>query len=283
MDDELAHGAWRIDDDTRIALRVDKVRAAMGACAWPEAILEAEELLDEAPEHPEGLELLGAALLEVGDWELARAALERRVAIPGGPSLAKALSGLAMATYHLADLATTTEVAREAVRIDPAEARAHYHLGLALERQPGRGGEAATAFAAAAALEPAAYPMPVGVKSAEWQELIDRALAELHPRLRALYNQVAFRVEDLPAQEELLAAQPPLSPGVGALYVGHPPEDADPFDHPPEVVRLFARNLSRAGSIDGVVHELAYALREEALDWVGLELDALDADPRHDG
>lgn len=275
MDDGLAQGAWRIDADTRTAMRLDRVRAASRDCAWRDVILEAEELLDEVPDHPEALGLLGEALLEVSDWELADQVFDHRLSLDGGDP--DALSGRAASAFHLADLSTATECAREAIRRDPGNARGHYHLGLALERIPGRGGDAATELMAAAQLDPARFPLPVVVKHAEWEGLIGRAVAQLPGRLQAFYRNVAFRVEDLPDLDELLDHTPPLSPGVGALYVGRPPDA--PFDQPPTAIRLFARNLCRSGSTDAAVVELVHALREEALDWLGLDLESLEAEP----
>ena len=61
MDDEV-QGGWRIDDATRQALRLDRVRKALDKSDWPGAVLEVEELLDETPDHPEALFLLAEAL-----------------------------------------------------------------------------------------------------------------------------------------------------------------------------------------------------------------------------
>lgn len=274
MDDVPAGGAWQIDPETRAAMRLDRLRTAFGRRDWGDAILEAEELLDEQPDQAEALFLLGEALLELGDWELARAAYDHRVALDGGD--AASLVGLAVAALHLCDLPEAAEAAREAVRRDPANAEAHHTLGLALERMPGRQGEALAEQISASHLDPERYPLPITLKHPQWEEAIGAALQRLHPRLRDFYARVPFRIEDLPDLTELRAADPPLSPTVVALYTGSPPEEGDPFALRPEAIRLFSRNLSRAGSVDAVVDELEVALRDEALDWVGLELDQLD-------
>jgi tetratricopeptide (TPR) repeat protein len=276
MDDGLAGGAWHIDPDTRAALRLERVRGAVRDCAWADAILEAEELLDEDPDHPEGLFLLGEALLEIGDWELAREVYDHRVSLDGGD--APSLTGLAIASFHLCDLPAASENAREAVRRDPSDAEAHQFLGLALERIPGRQAEALAELTAAAHLDPARFPLPITLRNSEWESVIGRAIARLPQRLQDLYKKIPFRIEELPDVEELRAAYPPLSPTIGALYVGEPPEDGDPFELPPAAIRLFARNLGRAGSVEAVVDELAHSLQEEALDWLGVELDALEPD-----
>lgn len=275
MDDGVVGGAWAIDPDTRTALRLDEVRRAIGACAWGDAILEAEELLDEHPDHPEALFLLGEALLELADWELARLVYEHRVSLDGGDE--ESLVGLAVASFHLCDLPSTIEAAREVIRRDPGHAEAHHYLGLALERSQGRQAEALTALTAAAHLDPAAFPLPLRLRPAEWEGVIGQAVSQLSPRLQAFYARVPFRVEELPELDELRQVEPPLSPSVGVLYVGTPPEEADPFDAPPEAMRLFARNLARAGSVEAIAAELAHALHDEALDWLGE-----DAEPAED-
>jgi len=58
MDDEVP-SAWSIDGDTRTALRIDQIRKALDMGDYNQAVIEVEELLDEEPEHLEGLFLLG--------------------------------------------------------------------------------------------------------------------------------------------------------------------------------------------------------------------------------
>jgi tetratricopeptide (TPR) repeat protein len=270
MDDGVVGSGWSIDPDTRIQLRLERVRALIRDLAWSDAVLEAEELLDEHPDHPEGLFLLGEALLELGDWELAHAVYQHRVSLDGGD--VGSLVGLAVASFHLCDLPATTELAREAVRRDPGNAEGHYYLGLALERT-GRTSDAATELAAAAQLDSARFPLPVSLKRKDWEGLIAQAVDELPPRLQAFYARVPFRIEELPSLEELRSHQPPLSPTVGALYTGDPPSEDDPFDSPPEAIRVFTRNLARAGTVEGAAVELRNALQDEALDWLGEDHD----------
>jgi tetratricopeptide (TPR) repeat protein len=279
MDDSLAEGAWHIDPEIRASMRIGRVRIAADRCSWSDVILEAEELLDEDPDHREGLALLGEALLEIGDFELARQVLEHRVALEspreGGDS--STLSGLALAAFQQVDLPAAGEAAREAIRLDGSDARAHHILGLVLEREVGRQGEALSALSAAAALDPVRYPLPVAIAPDEWDEIVGRAVTLLPLRLQSFYDGLSVQIKELPGLEELQQAVPPHPPTVTALFLGEPPDEGDAFHHPPEAVRLFARNLARAGSIEALLHDLAHALQEEALDWLGVELDGLDA------
>lgn len=267
-------GAWTLDPEIRTAMRLDRVRTALATGAWTEVVLEAEELLDEQPDHAEALELLGEALLRGGEYELARAAFDHRVALDGGN--VPALVGLAVASFHLTDLQTTLETAREALRRDSGHARAHYFLGLALERTPGRQREALASLTAAAHLDPVECPLPFTVRNDRWPELYERALAHLPERLREVWRGVPVRIEEWPELDELRKAVPPLSPLTPAMYVGTPAEDGDPFDSKPEAVRLFTRNLARAGDAEALVEELAHALGDEALDWLGLDIEDVE-------
>jgi tetratricopeptide (TPR) repeat protein len=281
MDDALAQGAWQIDPDTRLLLRLDQVRTAMRDGAWREVILEAEELLDESPHHPEALFLLGEALLEIGDWVLAREVYDHRVSLGGDPiQLAPALTGLALSSFHLADLPAAIESAREAIRLEAGNAEAHHVLGLALEQTPRRIQEALAELTAASHLDPVQFPLPISLKAAEWREVIERAMATLPAKLQQFYADIPFELEELPDLEELRKSDPPLSPSRTVLAEGTPPdlgaEVEDAFEVRPPSVRLYTRNLGRAGSVDAIVSELTFSLREEALDWLGVEIEDLE-------
>jgi tetratricopeptide (TPR) repeat protein len=285
MDDALAQGAWQIDPDTRLLLRLDQVRQAMRDGAWREVILEAEELLDESPHHPEALFLLGEALLEIGDWVLAREVYDHRVSLGGDPTpLAPALVGLALASFHLADLPAAIASAREAIRLEPGNAEAHHVLGLSLEQTPAHGSsriqEALAELTAASHLDPVQFPLPISLKPPEWQEVIERAVAALPAKLQQFYADIPFELEELPKLEELHRPDPPLSPSRTVLADGTPPELGteveDLFEVRPPAIRLFTRNLGRAGTVDAIVSELTFSLREEALDWLGVELEDLE-------
>lgn len=273
MDDGPIGGAWTMDPETRTAMRLERVRTAIGSGAWTEGILEAEELLDEQPDHADALQLLGDALLQSGDYELAREVFDHRVSLDGGS--VPALVGLAIASFHLTELPMTLEAAREAIRRDSGNARAHYYLGLALERSAGRQTEALSALSAAAHLDSVSYPLSLRVADEEWPDLYAQALARIPARLQDVWRGVPIRLEEWPEFEELRSLAPPISPNVGAMYVGSPPEDGDPFEAQPEAIRLFVRNLARAGDEQALVAELANLLQDEALDWLGMELDEL--------
>lgn len=267
MDDELPSGVWSLDPDTRTALRLDRVRRLMREADFVDAILEVEELLDEEPDNAEGLFLLGEALLELGEAPIALEAYQHHVSVTGGD--ARSLLGLAICRYETCDLPGAVEAAREAIRLDPGQAEAHYALGLALERLPNGRSEAVQAFAAARQLEPQAYPLPMELELKDWQHAIGEAVLRLPLPLQTFWDGVPIRLEDWPDLEELQRTDPPIPPGVAGLYEGVPPEGGDPNERP-QAFRLFRRNLERAPHMEALIDQLTMALQAEALDWLGL-------------
>jgi tetratricopeptide (TPR) repeat protein len=274
MDDHVATPAWHLHPETRTAMRLHRVRRALDDGAWSDAVLEAEELLDERPDDDDAQFLLGEALLELGDYEIAQAVFADRVR--AAPTEDKSLLGLAVASYHLCDFPLATESAREVARRRPDQAEAYFVLGLVLERDPARRAEATVALTTAARLDPDRFPLPMSLTPQRWQEAVELALDKVHPRIRAFWERVPVRIEACPDLADLRDVDPPLSPSVGALYAGRPPEDGDPYEHPPEAIRLFSNNLGRSPTFDAMVDDLAEAFEHEALDWLGLERDALE-------
>ena len=65
-------------------LRLKHIYKLLNGGASGAAILEIEELLDEQPDHMEGLFLLGEACLDAGNIEIAKLAYERHVALTNG-------------------------------------------------------------------------------------------------------------------------------------------------------------------------------------------------------
>ena len=273
MDDELPGGVWRLDPDLGQGLRLQRVQKALDSGEIEAAIQEAEELLDEAPAHPEALFLLGEALLELGDFELAKRAFEQRVAIDGGD--VDSLLGLGIAAFQTCDLQRSIESTQEVIRLEPDQAEAHYYLGLALERVPGKSRASLNELMAAYQLAPKRFPLPRDLSHADWQDLVAAAVARLPEQLHDFYSNLPFTIEDLPELDELRGHDPPLPPTIAALHTGEPPVDRDPYEHRPVSIRLFARNLARAPTPEELVEQLRQALLDEARHWMGLAPEEL--------
>lgn len=268
MDDDVTTG-WQIDPEIRVAMRLERARSAFDARDFAEAVIEVEELLDEQPDHADALMLLGEAMLEAGDAEGAVQAFGRRMEV--GPVTPTVLTGLAIARFDVCDLHGAAEAAREAIRLSPEDAEAHYYLGLALERTPRRRSEALSHFAAAQQLDPAAFAFPLTVSDAQWRGALDRAMRLLPQAIADFWSTVPITFEAAPTLDELRAASPPITPTVTGLYAGEPPDDGDPWDARPTGLRLFTDNLARSQDLDDLVEAIARTLDHEARDWLGLD------------
>ncbi|MEM6930325.1 MAG: tetratricopeptide repeat protein [Myxococcota bacterium] len=273
MDDELPGGVWRLDPDLGQGLRLQRVRKSLEAGELEAAVQEAEELLDEAPQHPDALFLLGEALLELGDYELAMTTFQQRVALDGGD--VDSLLGLGIAAFQTCDLQLSIETTREVIRLEPELAEAHYYLGLARERVSGQSRASLTELMAAYQLSPKRFPLPRDLSHADWQDLVAGAVARLPEKLHAFYSNLPFTIEDLPELDELRAHDPPLPPTIAALHTGEPTEGKDAWEHRPESIRLFARNLARAPTPDELIDVLRQALLDEAGHWLGISPEEL--------
>ncbi len=282
-EDEVFSG-WQIDAETRVTLRLESVKKALDAEDWSAAVIEVEELLDEDPDHVEGLYLLAEALLEIGDAEGAVETFERHLEVAREQGVqfdpehrAAVLCGMAVGRFECVDIPGATEAAREAVRLAPDLAQAHYYLGLAIERSPGKKSEAAQAMLAANRLDPEAYPLPVSFGREQWEAAFRKAVNALPPKLRTFWSGLPVHFEEFPDLAELRRHDPPLSPTVSGLYEGEPPEEGDdPWKKRPTSLRLYTANLARLGDREAVSEEIERTLLSEALDWLGLGPDELD-------
>jgi tetratricopeptide (TPR) repeat protein len=268
MDDDIPMSGWSIDPDVRSSLRLDRIRQAAEREDWSEVALEAEELLDEEPDHAEALFLLGEALLELGQPEVAVKAYEHRVRVAGDEP--DVLLGLGLACYELCDLPRAIECLREVVRQVPDHAEAHFSLGLAQEAS-GNDSEAASAFQAAQLLAPDTYPAPMQLTDGDWRAAVGEAVAALPPTLAPVLDGLRIQLVDRPTIEELRAHHPPLPPSVAALLDGDPGDDDSDTVRPPEGLRVFTRVLARQPTFDDLVTALAHALLIETADWLGVD------------
>ena len=275
MDDVIAQG-WSLDPELAGAMRLDHLRRLIQGQAWHEAVLEAEEILDGAPGALEPLELLGRALLGAGDAEGAIQALEQRLAL--SPRVGADLwTALATARLDVCDPTGAATDAREAVRLDPGHGEAWFILGLALELLPGRSTEATQALLTAARLDPQAFPLPIQLDAAGWQQALTTAMLHVAPEVRALWEGVPVTLPDRPDLAQLRQHDPPLSPRIPGNYLGDPPDEGDPWTVRPSGLVLYARNLARVVDLEELIDALADLLEHEAFVWVGEDPFADDA------
>lgn len=124
---------------------------------------------------------------------------------------------------------------------------AHHHLGLLLERE-GRFTEAERHFAAARRIAPQDFPVPQLLDPAEFKREVQRAVRELPEDMKRDLVGIPVTAEELPAEEDLLGGDPPLSPTILGLFRGPPlGERCEPtYGQPCRSVALYRRNLGRA-------------------------------------
>jgi tetratricopeptide (TPR) repeat protein len=216
------------------------------------------DVLDQAPDEPEALRLLGEVLLDRGRFEEA-IALQQRFAARF-PAHFAAQYSLANA-YRLAGRLTEAIAAyREAVRLNPGFAGAHHGLGAALLRA-GREADAAPCFRAAVRAKPdwAAAWLDLGTTCAAVGELdeaataLRRALA-LQPALSEARRHLAALQDDPPAAAAARAAdaQVPAAERIDLLFALGRAADragtfADAFRHFEAANRLLRMTLAQAG------------------------------------
>lgn len=127
---------------------------------------------------------------------------------------------------------------------------AHYHLGLVLERG-GQQLEADQHFETASRLDESAFPKPVLVPMAELKAELARAVGDLTDDMKGDLDGVPVGLEEIPALDDLVANEPPLSPTILGLFRGPSLGDAcDAADEKPQApcrsIVLYRRNLARA-------------------------------------
>jgi len=166
----------------------------------------------------------------------------------------------------------------EALAEEPDLADAHFYLGLIDERRGDRRG-AERRFRKARRLEPDLYPRPVEMSGKDFERTLEAALAELPAKIRRYLGNVAITIEEIPLTDDLIAADPPLSPQSLGLFRGSPLAQkglADPWAHFPNSIVLYKRNLERfASSREELIEQIDITLRHEVGHFLGLDDDEL--------
>ena len=269
---------WGLDASAISELRLSRAVKALDAGDPSTASVEAEELLDEDPDNLEAVVLVGEASLDLGAFATARIAFQHALSIDN--TVTKGWAGLALACYELTDLESCASNAQEGLRLDGQDPALWYYLAVALE-QLEHPEKAEQAFTQAARIDSTNFPKPVRYPQEQWEQALGSALELLPAALRDWYARFPVHMLRFPDLEELRSAEPPLSPAAGALYLGTPPPlgFGNPWVTQPEQVRVFCGNLERSAPLPpDLGRVVATALRQEALDWLGLDEDAAPLD-----
>ena len=213
------------------------------------AVVLAEEVLDVLPADPEALAIVADAAPRYGHGEVGL--LAARTAASSGVDT-RTLQAAAYLTMCDVDAALAT--AEHRLHDVPDDARAHAVRAQALDLLE-RPDEAAAAYAQALRLRPDAFPRPLIVPEAAWDEVVQAAVSSLPFEARDALRRVDLRVVEIPDLARLQTFSPPPNPTCDAWL------DAD--GKRPSIT-IHRRNLARgARSLDDLTHRVIRALETE--------------------
>jgi tetratricopeptide (TPR) repeat protein len=237
-----------LDNQARLSMTLQLGQQALQADNSVVAMMVAEELLDEEPDHVEGFTLLVESALRCGHAPVAVVAAEQlsRRGVDRPVLLAAAL-------FAAVRLPEALAAADTALALDPRNARAHALRGQVLELLE-RLEEADAALAEAARIDPRRYPPPCPVD--DWESLLFDALSRLSDEDRVAARALPVTFLETPAATWLVETGAPFPPVPPSTF-GGPGEGG---------VLLFRRNLARgAQDQDEVASRIAEVVGDELL------------------
>ena len=234
-----------------------------------------DELMRKRPGHPD-LRIEDAALkLEEGEPHQALAALQgaERSADPSNYFYLRA------SCYHELSRFAEAEVdALRSIAVHPGLAMAHDLLSRVRDHLGDAKG-AAEAAEVAAELDDENFPEPLEVDDEEFDALVEKAVADLPAKVREKLEEIPVLVQPLPSPEMLSDENPPLTPDLLGLFVGHHIFAQLPTAVPgaPGAIFLFRKNLLRAcADQDELEHEVRITVQHEVGHLLGLDEDELE-------
>jgi len=250
---------------------------------------EGEEALDLAARGERAARRAGATELlpdlillqasALNDLGRSREALSRADALlRGSPRDTAAMLERAFALWELVRLPEARSQLQELLQLVPDDAWGHHLLGLVAERL-GDAKEARRRFSRARRLDPREFPEPVHLSQGEFDKAVEDALEGLPAPVRGYLSNVAIAVEDLPADDDLLASDPPLSPAILGIFRGSPfgeKGSMDPWSHFPSSIVLYQKNLERAAADRAqLIEQIGVTLVHEVGHFLGLDEEEL--------
>jgi predicted Zn-dependent protease with MMP-like domain len=258
-----------MDEGEEIEGLLDEAEAALDAGRAQLALALGREAAELDADCLDALFIQAEALLEMGDCRAAEPLYRRLEELaPDEPAV---LAGRGLCLFELTRFEAAEQVLRLALELDSRLAEVHQCLGLLLERD-GRQTAAERRFARARALAPEVYRPPVVLAEERFDACIEAALLDLPPPVAEALADVSVVVEQLPADGDLRAAEPPLSPQILGLWRGSPLSERsvfDPWTELPGGIVLYQRNLQRFARDEAdlieqiritVMHEVGHAL-----------------------
>jgi predicted Zn-dependent protease with MMP-like domain len=220
--------------------------------------------------------LAGLALAQLGRADEALLRLDE--ALLSLPDSADVMRERGIALFELLRLDEARRQLQAAEKQSPHDAWVQQALGLVAERA-GDPKEAERRFARARKLDPEAFPKPVTLSPEEFDQVLEDALAGIPEPIRRYLSNVAVTVDEIPADDDLLATAPPLSPQSLGMFRGSSlgqKGTSDPWSQFPSSIVLYQRNLERAvRTREELVEEIGVTLVHEVGHFLGLDEDQL--------
>lgn len=227
--------------------------------------------------HLEFTLLEGIALNQLGE---ATAALQRLgEALALAPDSVDALLERGLAYFELSRFAEARADLIKVTELSAEDAWAHHYLGLIAERE-GDPKEAKRRFTRATELSGEDFPEPVLLSEEEFDRAVEDAVARLPPHVKQYLENTTIAVEPIPAAEDLIAEDPPLSPCILGVFRGTPVGHrsvANAADHQTASIVLYQKNLERfaRGNRAELIDQIGITLMHEVGHLIGLDEEDL--------
>jgi len=237
-----------------------------------------DQVLAYVPDHPGAMFLTAEAYRDLRDLEESEARYRR--VLQTTPDHAPSWSGLGTVLFDLLEFEAARSCVLRAIRLDSASAEAYYWRAMLRERRNDYRG-ADRDYRRAYRLDPELYPLPVELSDATLEAVVEDAIREMHPSIRAYLSQVPILLDEVPDIDTCLDFEPPAPPGeILGYFSGYSLQERtleNPWSNLPSAIVLFRRNLQRiANDRENLLHELRVTVFHEVGHYLGLDEEDLE-------
>lgn len=260
--------------DPRVRRRLTDGWRALEGGDYERAAEIAEALVDTTRRHPDALQLLGAALVELGCHKAGLARLREAGEQVEDLALSKCYEG--NAHFERCRFAKARRAFQAAIEREPDFGYAYFGLGRCADFAK-RYALADRLYLRANQLDPNSCPLPVRMRRANFEAAVREAIDLVPDDLRKVLNHIPVIVEELPDPAVLKSDTPPMRPDLLGLFVGSGLREKSVFDLPgPECIMIFQRNLELfCETREELVYEIHVTLAHEVGHALGLEEEDL--------
>ncbi|MBU1701304.1 MAG: metallopeptidase family protein [Candidatus Eisenbacteria bacterium] len=251
--------------------RLDGAWRALETGDFESAAETAEVLVDETGRHPDALQLLGAALVELGfiraGLGLLREAGDNVEDLP----LSQCYEGIAY--FERAQFIRARRCFQAAVEKETDFGYAYYGLGRCADFAK-RYDLADRYYTHAYHLDPFSCPLPVRMQRSFFEAIVKEAIDLVPKELRDALVQIPVIVEELPDSKLLRVERPPLRPDILGIFVGRDMRERSSFSppSPQEALLIYQRNLELfCPTKEDLICEISVTLTHEMGHALGIE------------